>query len=70
MVDYKMVYNVYVQHFDKLHFDENSKMKPNQLQILNIIRQAGKKVVPSLQSSEEYSTWRITYGRGELLTKK
>ena len=30
MVDYKMVYNVYVQHFAKLNFDENSKLKPNQ----------------------------------------
>ena len=48
MVDYKMVYNVYVQHFNKLNFDEIFKLKSNQLQILNVIRQGGKKVVPSL----------------------
>jgi len=68
MVDYKMVYNVYVQHFAELNFDENSKLKPNQLQILNGIRQAGKKVVPSLH--EDPKSIKITYGKGELLTKK
>ena len=40
--------NACVQHFAKLNFDENSKLKPNQLQILNVTRQGGKKVVPNL----------------------
>ena len=36
--DNKMTDNVYVQHFINLNFDENLKLKPNQQQILNILR--------------------------------
>jgi len=43
-----MEYNVYVQHFTELNFDENFKIKPNQVQMLYFIRQEEKNVVPHL----------------------
>lgn len=61
IVDNKMAADVYNQHFTKLKFDENFKLKRNQIQILNFYK-TGRKVVHHWHKMSE-----IIQNRGEAI---